>query len=75
VRAGVLSRVENSRIVEKLKSIYFPDRTRAILLDTAYAVLGSERAACLKGFLAAQTSNVKTEDARALILELSRCGR
>ena len=68
----ILTRAEARTILDRLKSTYFPERTRVLMLHIARGVLGPERAAALGGFLAAQPVNVKTRDARSLLLELSR---
>jgi len=72
VRRRILTRAEAGTILETVKSTYFPERTRALMLRIACRVLGPERAAALGDFLAAKPVNAKTGDARSLLLELSR---
>lgn len=72
IRGRILTRTEAAKIVEGLKRTYFPERTRPLLLHIASAVLGPERAAGFGDFLAAQPANLKTADAKLLIVELSR---
>ena len=71
VRSRILTRAEAQTIVAGLKATYFPERTGRLLISIAGATLGSERAASLADFLAAQRSNAKEADAR-LLIELLR---
>ena len=72
IRNGIVTRAESARVLEILKSTYFPERTRQFLLSAASATLGSKRARAFEDFLAAHPVNAKAEDAKSLMLELSR---
>jgi hypothetical protein len=72
IRSGIVTRSEARMIVERLKRIYFPERTRSLTLRVACDVLGQERAAGLGDFLAAQPISAKTADAKSLVIALSR---
>jgi TfuA protein len=67
VREGLLTRSEASVVIERVKTTYFPRRTRKLLLGVAGEVLGAARAEKLRDFLAVQTMGVKEADARSLI--------
>jgi hypothetical protein len=72
VRSGILTRTEARVIVASLKETYFPERTRPLMLHIASGLLGTERAADLRDFLAARPIDAKQADARLLIRQLSR---
>jgi hypothetical protein len=72
IRNGIVTRAESARVLEILKRTYFPERTRHFLLSVASATLGSKRARAFEDFLAAHPVNAKAEDAKSLMLELSR---
>lgn len=72
VRNGIITRAESLKILETLKQTYFPERTRWFLLNVASATLGSKCARALGDFLTAHSVDAKLEDARSLMLELSR---
>jgi TfuA protein len=72
IQSSLLSRTEGCNILEMFKNIYFPERTRHMLLRIAENVLGQERAASLADFLVARSINVKKDDAALLAAELSR---
>jgi len=67
VRRGILMRAEAAVIVSTAKRLYFPERTRQLVLSTAREVAGSERAQKLREFLATEAPNVKERDARLLL--------
>jgi hypothetical protein len=72
VRSGVLTPVEASTIVDRLKATYFPQRTRKLMLRLASDVFGRERAAALGAFLLRHPFDAKQADARLLIRKLRR---
>jgi hypothetical protein len=72
IMSGILTRTEARIIVARLKETYFPERRRALMLRMAGDVVGTERAADLRDFLAGREIDAKKADARLLILELSR---
>ncbi len=63
VRKRILIRAEAAEIISRLKTVYFPERTRELVLRHARAVVGIERAGRLADFLAAEAPNVKRRDA------------
>jgi hypothetical protein len=71
VRGSMLTRTEARTILGCLKKAYFPERTRALTMRIAREAMGTERAAALGDFLAAQNLDAKKGDARSLIRELS----
>lgn len=72
VRRGLLTRAEAGEILATLKGFYFPERTRQLVLSIARKVAGSERAAKLREFLAAEAPDVKNRDARLLLDRIRR---
>jgi TfuA protein len=67
VKEGVLTRSEAKAVIELVKTTYFPQRTRKLLLGVAGEVLGGTRAEKLLDFLGTQRIGVKESDARSLI--------
>lgn len=72
IRNGILTRTEASKIIASLRTLYYPERTRSVMIRIARGIVGCVRAACLEQFLASRPVNVKNADARMLIAELSR---
>jgi hypothetical protein len=72
VLRNLLTRSEGRKILDVLKGIHFPERTRNLLLRIARKVLGEDRSAVLGDFLAAESINAKKEDAKLLAGELAR---
>lgn len=67
VRRRILTRAEAAEIVAMAKRLYFPERTRQLVLSAARRVAGSERAHKLHEFLATEAPDVKNRDARLLV--------
>jgi hypothetical protein len=72
VRRGILIRAEVAEIVSVIKSFYFPERTRQLVLLIARKVAGRERANKLGDFLATEAPDVKNRDARLLLERICR---
>lgn len=67
VRRGILIRAEAAKIVSAVKGLYFPERTRDLVLSIARKVIGTDRANQLCEFLATDAPDVKGRDARLLV--------
>jgi TfuA protein len=67
VRCGVLNRTEAHQIIAAVRSVYFPERTRELVLWVATKVVGSTRAYKLRDILTADAHNVKKRDAKLLL--------
>lgn len=72
VRRGLLTRTEAGEIVSRVKSVYFPERTRQLVLSIAREVAGGERTKSLRAFLATEAPDVKRRDARLLLARIRR---
>jgi len=71
-RQGILTRTEAVAIVLGLKDVYFPERTRELLLEIAGRQIGFERTRRLHAFLVGGTPKVKEQDARLLVERIRR---
>jgi hypothetical protein len=73
IRQRILSRAQSAEIIEKLKQVYFPERTNPLLLSMIHEGTGSEAALRMRQFLdSPATPNVKEQDARLLIARMRR---
>jgi hypothetical protein len=72
VRKGILTGAEAARIIADLRSAYFPDRTRQLVLRLAQGVAGADRARALRNFLATEAPDIKGRDARRLLERIRR---
>jgi hypothetical protein len=66
-RRGLLTRAQASEIVMKLKQVYFPERTKGLLLSLMRKAAGEASASQMNRFLADGAPNVKTQDAELLL--------
>lgn len=67
VRCGVLSRTEAYEILAAVKSIYFTERTRKLVLSVAARVAGCARTDKFRDILKADANDVKKRDAKLLL--------
>jgi hypothetical protein len=67
---GILSRTEAGRIVAAVREVYFPERTRELVISVACQLIGTERAGFLRKFLATDAPDVKARDARMLLCRM-----
>jgi hypothetical protein len=72
VQRGILTRVEAARIIAKVRPVYFPERTRELVLRLAREVAGTDDARALGEFLATEAPNVKERDAKLLLGRIRR---
>ena len=72
VRKGILSGMEAARIISKLRSVYFPERTRELVLRLAHDVAGADPARDLRNFLATEAPKTKERDAKLLLQRIRR---
>ena len=73
VGRGMLSRAQSAEIIERLKQVYFPERTKCLLLSIVGERCGSQAALRMRQFLNSQAApNIKEEDARLLIARIGR---
>jgi TfuA protein len=72
VREHILTAGEARAIVAELKDVYFPERTRDLLLLIARKLLGIDRASGLGHFVASHGPNIKERDARLLLSRMRR---
>jgi hypothetical protein len=67
VRIGILRATEAGIIISNLKCLYFPDRTRTILLKIAHELIGAKRTSALRDFLATNNLDLKRLDAMRML--------
>ena len=67
VRQRILNRTEAGQIVARVKSAYFPQRTRALTLSIAAEILGSRRSNQLRDTLCDNAYDIKRTDAKLLV--------
>ena len=66
-RAGLLSLAELIRLTRRMKTLYFPERTRQRLFAEAGTLLGPERTDGLRRWWAGSAPDTKAEDAKLLL--------
>ncbi len=71
VRRNILQRAEAAELISRLRRVYFPERTRELLLRMTRELAGTERERQLREFLAGVAPNVKEQDARLLITRMN----
>jgi TfuA protein len=76
VQRGILTRPQARETVAKLKAVYFPERTRHLLLSIAGELIGTAAALGMRQFLDNEAPNTKENDAKLLIMRIrENCGR
>jgi hypothetical protein len=70
-RAGIVTAAETSRLIRRLKSLYFPERTLARFWKEAGRVLAPEGLRLLRQFFGAEAPDAKAADAAALLREIA----
>ncbi len=66
-RRGLLTRAQAIEIVMKLKEVYFPERTKGLLLTLLRKLAGEASASQMSRFLADGAPNIKQQDAELLL--------
>ncbi len=66
----ILTRMQAAEIVARLKQVYFPERTRPLLLSIIRELTGGEGALRMREFLDNGAPNVKEEDAKLLLTRM-----
>lgn len=72
VRLGILNRAEANEVVRALKAVYFPDRTRQLILSIASKAIGRERTHQLRDVLNDSAYDIKRRDAQSLLKRIRR---
>jgi hypothetical protein len=72
VRRRLLDPAETAEIVARIKEVYFPERTRALIISIVREIAGSERARRVHEFLATEAPDVKNRDAKLLLAQIRR---
>jgi len=72
VRRRLLDPAEAAEIVLRIKVVYFPERTRALMISIIREIAGSERARRVHDFLATEAPNLKNRDAKLLLARIRR---
>jgi hypothetical protein len=76
VQRGILTRAQAGETVRKLKGVYFPERTRDLLLSIASELIGNAGALRMRQFLDTEAPNTKEDDAKLLIVRIrENCSR
>ncbi len=71
-RRGILTRAQAAEVIARLKQVYFPERTKHLLLSIVRELIGNEGVLRMGKFLNGDAPNVKEEDARLLIARMRR---
>lgn len=71
-RRGILTRMQAGEIISKLKPVYFPERTRQLMLLFCKQVAGNDAASKMREFLRTDAPNVKRQDAELLLGQIQR---
>jgi TfuA protein len=72
VRRTVLTRKHATEIIARMKQVYFPERTRRLLVSLAGEVAGTATACRVRNFLDNNACNLKEDDARLLIARIQK---
>ena len=70
VRRGMLTRAQAAEIIATLKELYFPERTRSVLLSIVFEVIGRDGGLRMWQFLGTEAPNVKEADAKLLVARI-----
>jgi TfuA protein len=72
---GMLTRAQAAEIIARLKGLYFPERTRHMLLSIVSELSGRDGALRMRQFLDTEAPNVKEDDAELLVARIrENCG-
>lgn len=70
IRRGIVMQAQAAETIARLKAVYFPERTKHLLLSIVRELSGNEAAGRMRAFLRTAAPNIKEQDAKLLIARI-----